>query len=56
MVFRRGLCQNFSELKAYDGFVGAIAIDNKGNVHHLDSHPMVLLVLMEIVLRFLTRF
>jgi L-asparaginase len=38
MVFiRRGLCQNFSELKAYDGFVGAIAIDNKGNVHHLDT-------------------
>jgi hypothetical protein len=47
MVFiRRGLCQNFSELKAYDGFVGAIAI-NKGNVH-LRPHPsMVLLVLMD---------
>jgi hypothetical protein len=36
-------------VKAYDGFVGAIAIDNKGNVHHLDSHPsMVLPVLMEL--------
>jgi L-asparaginase len=31
--------KTFSELKAYDGFAGAIAIDNKGNVHHLDSHP-----------------
>ncbi|HEY4618248.1 MAG TPA: isoaspartyl peptidase/L-asparaginase [Flavobacterium sp.] len=31
--------KTFNELKAYDGFAGAIAIDHKGNVHHLDSHP-----------------
>lgn len=29
----------FDELKEFDGFAGAIAIDNKGNVFHLDSHP-----------------
>jgi L-asparaginase len=32
--------KTFSELKAYDGFVGAIAIDNKGNVHHLVHIPV----------------
>lgn len=29
----------FAELKPFDGFAGAIAIDNKGNIFHLDSHP-----------------
>lgn len=31
--------KTFAELKPYDGFAGAIAIDNKGIIHHHDSHP-----------------
>ena len=31
--------KTFSELKPYDGFAGAIAIDNLGNIFHQDSHP-----------------
>ncbi len=31
--------KTFNELKPFDGFAGAIAIDNKGNVFHQDSHP-----------------
>ncbi|HYG51596.1 MAG TPA: isoaspartyl peptidase/L-asparaginase, partial [Flavobacteriales bacterium] len=31
--------KSFDELKPYDGFAGAIGIDNKGNIHHQDSHP-----------------
>ncbi len=31
--------KTFAELKTIDGFCGAIAIDNKGNIYHLDSHP-----------------
>lgn len=31
--------KTFKELKPYDGFAGAIAIDNKGNIFHQDSHP-----------------
>jgi len=31
--------KTFEELKPYDGFAGAIAIDKKGNVFHIDSHP-----------------
>jgi L-asparaginase len=31
--------KTFNELKPYDGFAGAIAIDNTGNVFHQDSHP-----------------
>lgn len=31
--------KTFAELKLYDGFAGAIAIDNKGNSYHQDSHP-----------------
>lgn len=31
--------KTFAELKVIDGFAGAIAIDNKGNIYHLDSHP-----------------
>ena len=31
--------KTFSELKPYDGFAGAIAIDNQGNLFHQDSHP-----------------
>jgi hypothetical protein len=52
MVFiRRGL-PKLSELKAYDGFVGAIAIDIKGNVHHLTTSQYGFASLMEIILRF----
>ena len=31
--------KTFTELKAYDGFAGAIAIDKDGNMFHQDSHP-----------------
>lgn len=31
--------RTFAELKKFDGFCGAIAIDNKGNFYHQDSHP-----------------
>ncbi len=31
--------KTFDELKPYDGFAGAIAIDHKGNIFHQDSHP-----------------
>ncbi|WP_395046762.1 isoaspartyl peptidase/L-asparaginase [Flavobacterium sp.] len=31
--------KTFSELKPYDGFAGAIAIDRQGNICHQDSHP-----------------
>jgi L-asparaginase len=31
--------KTFNELLPYDGFAGAIAIDNLGNIFHQDSHP-----------------
>jgi L-asparaginase len=31
--------KTFEELKPYDGFAGAIAIDYKGTIFHQDSHP-----------------
>lgn len=31
--------KTFSELKPFDGFAGAIAIDKDGNIFHQDSHP-----------------
>ena len=31
--------KTFAELKPYDGFAGAIAIDSHGNMLHQDSHP-----------------
>lgn len=31
--------KTFNELKPYDGFAGAIAIDKDGNFFHQDSHP-----------------
>lgn len=33
--------KTFDELKLFDGFAGAIAIDNSGNIFHQDSHPMM---------------
>lgn len=31
--------KTFNELLPFDGFAGAIAIDNKGTIFHQDSHP-----------------
>lgn len=31
--------KTFNELKPFDGFAGAIAIDYNGNIYHQDSHP-----------------
>lgn len=39
MPVKEAFEKTFKELKSYDGFCGAIAIDHKGNVYHQDSHP-----------------
>jgi L-asparaginase len=31
--------RTFAELKPFDGFAGAIALDKDGNLFHIDSHP-----------------
>lgn len=31
--------KTFEEIKIYDGFAGAIALDKNGNLYHQDSHP-----------------
>lgn len=36
--------KTFAELKPYDGFAGAIAIDRSGNMYHQDSHPKMVFV------------
>lgn len=41
MDLKQAFSKTFEELKPYDGFCGAIAIDAKGNVYHRDSHPMM---------------
>lgn len=35
----KAFAKTFEELKTYDGFAGAIAIDKDGNMFHQDSHP-----------------
>jgi L-asparaginase len=39
MSIEKSFERSFAELKPFDGFAGAIAIDAKGNVYHDDSHP-----------------
>lgn len=39
MTLQQGFDKTFAELKPYDGFAGAIAIDKEGNIYHQDSHP-----------------
>ncbi|WP_294230975.1 isoaspartyl peptidase/L-asparaginase [uncultured Chryseobacterium sp.] len=39
MTLENAFTRTFEELKAIDGFAGAIAIDKKGNIFHQDSHP-----------------
>lgn len=39
LTLKEAFERSFAELKPFDGFAGAIAIDNIGNVFHLDSHP-----------------
>lgn len=36
---KEAFAKTFSELKPFDGFAGAIAIDKDGNIFHQDSHP-----------------
>ena len=31
--------KTFADLKEFDGFAGAVAMDHKGNIAHMDSHP-----------------
>lgn len=38
-TLENAFAKTFSELLPYDGFAGAIAIDNQGNIFHQDSHP-----------------
>lgn len=39
MTLKQAFDKTFAELKPYDGFAGAIAIDQNGNMFHQDSHP-----------------
>ena len=39
MPLKNAFEKTFSELLPYDGFAGAIGIDNQGNIYHQDSHP-----------------
>ncbi|WP_100074430.1 isoaspartyl peptidase/L-asparaginase [Chryseobacterium camelliae] len=39
MDLKTAFDRTFEELKAVDGFAGAIAIDRNGNVYHQDSYP-----------------
>jgi L-asparaginase len=39
LTLEKAFEKTFNELKPFDGFAGAIAIDNKGNIYHQDSHP-----------------
>ena len=39
MPIKNAFEKTFSELLPYDGFAGAIGIDNQGNIYHQDSHP-----------------
>lgn len=39
MPINKAFQKTFDELKPYDGFAGAIAIDTFGNIYHQDSHP-----------------
>lgn len=39
MDLEQAFSKSFNELKAFDGFAGAIAIDKYGNIYHQDSHP-----------------
>lgn len=36
---QKAFAKTFDELKPFDGFAGAIAIDKQGNIYHQDSHP-----------------
>jgi len=36
---KEAFAKTFTELKPFDGFAGAIAIDKNGNIFHQDSHP-----------------
>lgn len=38
-ALKEAFAKTFSELKPFDGFAGAIAIDKDGNIFHQDSHP-----------------
>lgn len=38
-AIEKAFAKTFAELKEFDGFAGAIAIDREGNVYHQDSHP-----------------
>ncbi|WP_294279974.1 isoaspartyl peptidase/L-asparaginase [uncultured Chryseobacterium sp.] len=39
MDLKTAFDRTFEELKAVDGFAGAIAVDHNGNVYHQDSYP-----------------
>lgn len=39
MAMADAFSKTFGELKPYDGFAGAIAIDRSGTIYHQDSHP-----------------
>ncbi len=38
-TLKEAFAKTFAELKPFDGFAGAIAVDKDGNIFHQDSHP-----------------
>ena len=44
---QQAFTKTFGELKPYDGFAGAIAIDVDGNVYHQDSHPSMVFAIFD---------
>lgn len=43
----QAFAKTFEELKPFDGFAGAIAIDNKGHIFYQDSHPKMVFALFD---------
>jgi L-asparaginase len=46
-TLEEAFAKTFKELKPYDGFAGAIAIDSKGTIYHHDSHPSMVFASFE---------
>jgi L-asparaginase len=41
MSLNDACAKTFAELKSFDGFAGAVALDHEGNFFHVDSHPQM---------------
>ncbi|WP_294277594.1 isoaspartyl peptidase/L-asparaginase [uncultured Chryseobacterium sp.] len=47
MDLKTAFDRTFEELKAVDGFAGAIAVDRHGNVYHQDSYPTMVFAIFD---------